>query len=538
MLKVVIVEDESKILRMLVNLIDWNSHGFEIVSTARDGISGENTILQLKPDIVITDVRMPGCNGIEMIRRIKEILPDAEFIILSGYRHFEYAHSALSLGVRNYLLKPIDEGKLISILTKIRQSRESLSAQQQQQQAALEEMQIQRNILRNTLVLNLTSRDIFVPEDSLETANQLYCTKFQTGCYQVATMQFDNRNESDEEKEKIFLPQVIELIGQVYAEDTYDCVARTATYDITFIINYDPENEHRITQLHNFLFDQTHSLTEEYGSYSVTAGISLPIDDYRQLKQGYTYSAQALQHSLIDGRDRIIFYDSLPPAVGTHNAKNLFHEQRKLQLLNILSANQPDELVQWLKNFAADISYRDYQAASFYDLCHNIAEEALNYFISIQNMDLDKSELLFYLNSELVPAASIDSLFTKLYEFLLHLIKNFTAEKISNSYKMVQRAQKYIDKNYKNQIRLEDVANAVGLNTTYLCGLFKTEAGITFSEYLTAKRMDEAKKLLRDSSLNIITIAMECGYGDVKYFSKLFSKTVGIRPTEYRALYS
>lgn len=537
MISVVIVEDESKILRMLKNLIDWNSYGFDVIATAQDGLSGEKIILQCLPDVVITDVRMPGCDGIEMIKKMKDKLPETEFIILSGYRHFEYAHSAMSLGVRNYLLKPIDEGQLISILTRIKQSRESLSEQLLKQRKAFEEMKLQRSMLRNSLIHNLSTSEVFLPGDSLSAINKQYCTAFQDGRFRVITLQFDNTVPLETAEGKIFLPEVIELINHIYAEYTCDCVAAASVYDITFMINYTSDSETQIAQCHNVLFDRVHILTGEYGSYAVTIGISAVIEDIRNLKQGYHASVHALQQSLIDGRDNIIFYDRLSLS-HQKNARQLFNENAKLQLLNFISSNNMDALKKWTESFIPFLQDKDFSAPSFYGLCQSITDEALNYFINVQNIELDKNELIYHLNTKMVAADSIESLVNILYDFLLLLLKNFTVEKMSNSLKMVQKAQTYIDENFKHQIRLEDVANAVNLNTTYLCGLFKSEAGITFSEYLTNKRMDEAKKLLRDSSLNIITIAMECGYSDVKYFSKLFIKTVGIRPTEYRDLYS
>jgi len=112
MIKIVIVEDEILVKKGLILTIPWESYGCSIIGDAGNGPEGYDLILKLKPDLVITDVRMPGFDGVEMIRRLKQTTVDTEFIIISGYSEFEYARNALTLGVRDYLVKPFDDDVL------------------------------------------------------------------------------------------------------------------------------------------------------------------------------------------------------------------------------------------------------------------------------------------------------------------------------------------------------------------------------------------------------------------------------------------
>ena len=119
MLKAVILDDEERVCKLIETLVDWDTLKIELVGTAHDGVEGVKLIAQVKPDIIITDIRMPGYSGIEIIRETQKILPNAKFLIISGYRHFEYAHNALKYGVEHYLLKPIEEEDLNDALNKI-----------------------------------------------------------------------------------------------------------------------------------------------------------------------------------------------------------------------------------------------------------------------------------------------------------------------------------------------------------------------------------------------------------------------------------
>ena len=118
MLKVLIADDEEKICQLIIKLINWEEMGLKIAATASNGIEALEQAEICKPEILITDIRMPGIDGMELIRKVKEKLPDTEIIIISGYRHFEYAQTAIRYGVRNYLLKPIKKEELRDTLQK------------------------------------------------------------------------------------------------------------------------------------------------------------------------------------------------------------------------------------------------------------------------------------------------------------------------------------------------------------------------------------------------------------------------------------
>lgn len=121
MLRVVLADDENKVILLMQKLIDWESLGYEIVGTANDGLRALELVGEKQPHLLITDIRMPGYSGIELIRRAKELQPNLHFIVISGYRKFEYAQTALKYGVEDYLLKPIKQDELTGILLRLKE---------------------------------------------------------------------------------------------------------------------------------------------------------------------------------------------------------------------------------------------------------------------------------------------------------------------------------------------------------------------------------------------------------------------------------
>ena len=134
MLRVVLADDEKKVLLLMCKLIDWESLGFEIVGMASDGMHALEMIRDKQPHLLVTDIRMPGFDGIDLIRQAKQIQPGLHFIVVSGYAQFEYAQNALKYGVEGYLLKPLKDGELELVVRRIQGQEEALESKAAKEQ--------------------------------------------------------------------------------------------------------------------------------------------------------------------------------------------------------------------------------------------------------------------------------------------------------------------------------------------------------------------------------------------------------------------
>ena len=198
MLKVLIADDEEKICQLIIKLINWEEMGLKIAATASNGIEALEQAKICKPEILITDIRMPGIDGMELIRKVKEKLPDTEIIIISGYRHFEDAQTAIRYGVRNYLLKPIKKEELRDTLQKIadiyREKNEQLNFEERVRLALKNDAGKLRTSFISRMIYGDRERENII---SLKELNNQYHFHFREGVFQVAAIKFDHVNHND-----------------------------------------------------------------------------------------------------------------------------------------------------------------------------------------------------------------------------------------------------------------------------------------------------------------------------------------------------
>ncbi|HBU11295.1 MAG TPA: hypothetical protein DEB31_00720, partial [Clostridiales bacterium] len=188
MLKVLIVDDEIKVCDLIYHLLDWDSMGLEVVGSRQDGLAAYEFIVEHKPDIVITDIRIPEYDGIELIRKTKEVCPDTYFIIISGYSHFEYAQEAIKCGVEDYILKPIKKKDLTETLQKLiekQHDKARLKGEREHLQARIDvaDEQIKRGFLDQLLAGVLSKENM-----DRAAVNEKYHCKFKNGVYQCVVI--------------------------------------------------------------------------------------------------------------------------------------------------------------------------------------------------------------------------------------------------------------------------------------------------------------------------------------------------------------
>lgn len=185
MLKAIIADDEQKICQLIQKLIKWDEIGIEIVGTANNGLDAFELIFKHQPDIVITDIRMPGLNGLELIKKVKEHHLSPSFIIISGYRHFEYAHNALKYGVEDYLLKPIKKDELVATLVKISEHILLTSGRLENELRMKSILANNRDRLRQHFISSIVLESEKNTDLKMENINEEYQFKFIKGCFET-----------------------------------------------------------------------------------------------------------------------------------------------------------------------------------------------------------------------------------------------------------------------------------------------------------------------------------------------------------------
>ena len=270
MLKAIIADDEKWICQMIAKIIDWDEIGIELVGQAEDGLEAFNLIKTFRPDIVITDIRMPGMDGIDLVKKTREMQLKCHFIVISGFRQFEYAHNAIKYGVDDYLLKPIKKAELTSILKKIRSEFDEMKAKKSEEKKIKNKLIYSAEIL-NKQFLNKLFLDNNENSYDLITINNEYQFGFQDGIFQSFIIRLDKKNNGlDVVYEKKCKEKFFAVVTRNLKDFCWEI--QTADDDI-YIINYPSQNINSIKKAVNNTLYEFEQYLKTLDIFDVTIGL-------------------------------------------------------------------------------------------------------------------------------------------------------------------------------------------------------------------------------------------------------------------------
>ena len=546
MCRVLIADDEPKVLLLIRNLIEWEQLGLELVATANDGISALALIEAHRPDIVITDIRMPGHDGIELIGRAKALCPTIDFIIISGYRHFDYAQKAIRFGVEDYLLKPLKAVEINQTLRKMIDKyrlRDQARKREEDYSARLEDDARRRNDAFIAALLRDEAAD--VPAD-LATINRDYALAFVPGCFQGFVVKADiDAGSLNDNVRRLLQEKTSAVIRDALRAHCHACLLHAGRAGHTDdcaeygLVNFDAAQKKPLRRALVGVIDALQAQGELFDRIKVTVGLGRQTDDPGQIARSCHEAAAAVSDRLIVGTGRIIDHAAgeTPVDGGMFIGRVLTVELRRrlLQGIEILDAGEVFAAVDEIARRSvaqADLSGRAVLAL-FEEIRQTVShalkgQNALDAWID--DAHRDALEKLGMCHAQRDVFALLASLATGCVE---HVVERRRGE----SAKPIREAQKYIATHYAQPIGLEAISLRAGFNPTYFSALFKKETGMNFIDYLIDVRIREAKRLLADPRKTIADVAQEVGYSDVKHFSRVFTRSTGIQPSKYRKLY-
>ncbi len=527
MIKLMIADDEKWVRTTVKTLIPFQQLGISLACEASNGIEALELCRQHEPDILVTDIMMPGLNGLELIREVRQLLPDLKIVIISGYNDFEYAKTAMKFGVTDYLLKPVDEEELHQVLERIRTElgeKERLSkvmeAGEEQVKKAIPvmcEAFLNELITRNSMTVEKIKSEL--KKYNIEMPNSIY-----TICVTAPDKDPENeviRNNSD--RYRMLVKRIIKrYTGAVTFGLTQD---RNVLVSIINSSNSRAGIE-KAFKICNMI------LTKKL-NFSISMGISIPAQQPGMLPDIYAKACEALETRFWEGCRTLAAYRT-----------GLLTDDRLLTLpeetLNKITLNLK------LSNMQTAVSYIEGVCNSMKNQRNMKPEIAREFFWQfLQSIILMLNIQLPFIHNETMVTGEhpyerikgtlfIGSLEACIKELLQKIFNFYHVKNPLDNNSLVENAKMIIEKNFAGDISLEQVAKHVHLSPAYLSELFKKETGMSFIDYKTIVRIEHAKKLLCTPSMNINEISGKVGYSDPKYFSKLFKKITGKTIFEYR----
>lgn len=537
MYKVLIADDEPKVCRLIEYSVDWESLGLKIVGIAENGIRALEMIRQLQVDIVITDIRMPGYDGLELIRQAKEINSQIGFVIISGHRQFDYAQKAIRYGVEDYLLKPIDEKELTRILRKMVEERESHQAQEEQQNLLQRQFEKDSERIRQSFIETLISEQgkLTVPL-TRERVNEEYRCHFAAGIFLVVVIKADiARGEKQNEAYRVLERQVQHIAETELMPGSQELLSYVGAEGVYLILNIDEEYEKELRKRLKRIRANIRTFRDLFWEIQATVGVGCMVNSLEDIGLSIDSAKRAILNRIYMGVNHTI--GVLPVLENPISVTELIGSRTRLSLMENIETLNEQAVIQELSRIRKQLSGEKMKDGAV--LLALSVELVDTLVLSLKKMYTDTMPLR--LQEEFRQAfhmcITVDEVFQALEETFRAGIQDVAQAREQSETRPIRDVKKYIQEHYNEPVKLEDVSSLTGFNPNYFSGMFKKQVGMNFSEYLTYVRIEKAKQFLIKGELSAMDIAEEIGYGDAKYFYKIFKKSTGLTPMEFSRLY-
>ena len=532
-MRIVIADDElreHKLIEILLSRIDAGVP-IEVVGKADNGKAALKLVQEEDPDVLITDIRMPGLTGLELIRALREAKQDLYIIVISGYEMFSYAQEAIQYGVEDYLVKPLHQNELENVLRKIAVKQD----RRYQRSEAVNEL---RRTRQQQLLRKLSAGELMLPgsaEVSRDLLKEIYGCDFEFRYYYAAVLKTDVPSITDNKAyEERFEKKISHAIAKTMI-DYYGSLIYLQEGDMIWFLCFSDEEifEQLRKSFQNLVFELR--LPDVFlGNVHATAVLSRAETNLSALPEIAKQTERTVGNRIYLGADKVLEiadHETVP------RMEDYISGAFRRQLVNALETEQMDEAEACVDQLQEQILSCGNQDGMF---LYEVAEELLAVlFYSLREMIQSDELQSRHTDSKrrIAQCYTQKDLFETVKHIFREMIQYMQAERVRQAARPVEEAKRYIRTHYAQNISQAEVGEAVGLSPAYLSSLFKKEEGTSFSDFLTQTRIYAACNKLATTNDSIDQIAEAVGYNDTRYFTKIFKKVMKLSPSEYRKLY-
>lgn len=542
MLKIFLAEDEVIVRETIKRMIPWEELGFELVGEAADGEMALPLLIRQKPDLLITDIKMPFMDGLTLAKLAKKELPELKIVILSGYDDFNYAKQAINIGVEDYLLKPITKNALIERLSEIRSRYEHEKTQKEYYEKFQREMQAyEKNSSRDFFeALVCGSMDMMEVYKKAEKLG----LDIVAEAYNILIFTMNSEEDFSGQKEGYseWEAESLEMMEGFFSGNPLAMLFRSNIFSYGVLLKGQKENIEKITK--ECVKKIRGILNRKESKREWFLAVGQPVERLSQIKKSYHTAARAFsQRYLYD--ENILYYNEME--MMEHRSgqadtnDNAYLKKVDVNALNpailqkFLSNGLQEETENFVKDYFYAIGQEPMESLVFRNyVILNVRFSVLSFLKSL-GCDTEEMEPE---NTEEILAESgknIESAIAYAEKMVSQAITIRDQNSGNKNRSILKTAVDFIESHYmEEEISLNTVANVANVSANHFSALFSQNMGQTFIEYLTSLRMNKAKELLRCTGMRSSEIAGEIGYKDAHYFSYLFKKTQGMTPSDYR----
>ncbi|WP_248930900.1 response regulator [Paenibacillus hamazuiensis] len=539
MYRVVLVDDEPIILRSLKVALPWEELGIAIVGEAANGEEGLAVIRSAKPDIVISDIRMPMLDGISMMKEAGQREGTPLFVLLSGYGEFEYAREALRHGAFDYLLKPIDHEELESVMREAKTRLDQEAEIHSERDYLTRSAQALSSLVRERLIGSMLEGG----DKPFDPSYWLRGWDLEHP-YAMLVIALDDMLEvarwSREDRKLWFF-----AVGNVLTEYGEKCGAFTvfpfrSGEWVMLLQHADSSRGDQADAEIGRIAEEIIRLVKSCTKLSCSVGISRKHSGVSELYACYRSASHALLARFAGGRERV-YADAQPSAVGQEAGGGTSPRSRtaaaalpgwELRLAEAMAGFDKPRLAAHIGRLTGDMREGDLHQEEAAALMIELSVGLSRRLADLCGKPLPQLQELI---AQFPQCGTLDEAERLLAATLERYIDEF-ADDVSREEekRSIRKAMDYMAERYHYDLGIDEVAEFAGLSCSHFCVLFKKESGVTFLEYLTQLRIDRACSILRNTEVKVYQVAPLVGYRDPKYFTQVFKKLKGKTPSEYR----
>ncbi|WP_458126914.1 helix-turn-helix domain-containing protein [Paenibacillus sp. Z3-2] len=535
MYKLMIVDDELLMRVGIRSMLNWEEYNFYVVGEAGNGKEALSLALEVMPDLIITDIKMPIMNGLQLIQEASCVLNTCKYVILSNFDEFHYVKEALKLGASDYLIKSeITETALIELLSTVGQKLQSEHIRPTNTPSMAQDYSKTLRHLKDSFFQDIVSgfigeKDIVAKAEELHfriRSDQLVVIKFIVNYYE------DAKRKYVEKGEKLLRFSILNIMEEIIPSKWEKEIFVESSSEYWVIVNVLPESQSVHADL-NKLCNKLLSSIKDFMNLSLTAGVSTIVPNFSYIRKACQEAEMALQQGFFKGSNQVLYYEDMIQSPDRNEVKGVLSPQQERDFMKLWVSKDNQKAEEFLEGIRSDLEAKRADENSI----------RKQYIMVMETIHSHLSRAAERGTPSFTKKSPYETVLKGEYwddihqDMLAHIAHYFqTDSEMNQESTYADLAIELIDKYYAEDISLQSIASQINVNPSYLSRLFKQEKGENFITYLTRVRIEHAKSYLLSKGLRVYEIAEKVGYHNYTYFSKIFKKSVGVTPEEYREL--
>lgn len=525
--KVILVDDEAEVIDMIEKKIHWNDLGVEVAGSATNGVKALELVEKLQPDVVLTDIKMPYMDGLELSRRLNQEYPNIYIMLCTGFDEFEYAKEAVHLEIKEYMLKPVNATELSESLTNLkhtldREREEKLNVKKLNDYFQEVLPKLQSNFFISLIEGRVEKHDYerFLQAYQVDMKGPLFgCVIFHT-----------SENHVPEGMNPLLLSMSVEREIKQRLMNQWNCLEFIYMGNTLLILELDAEDT--ITQITDAC-DRFCRWAYRIMGAVVTAGIGTVCDSLYEISLSYERAREAVSYRVLYGTKRAINIGEIVPK---EQIKPVQSEESRMQTLFRAIRIGDSTEIERAAHGEMEKLHKNTETMSQYNLATMEIVSGFFKFCTDNSLDFNKISGNMQNIYEKVSQMDESSLTAWIVQMSETISEKLKCARNSSARRLIVEAQNIVKERYMEaDISLDEICAVLGVSNSYFSSVFKKEAGKSFISYLTDYRMDIAAEMILNTDEKSYTIAEKVGYLDANYFSYVFKKKFGVSPSKYRA---